>query len=319
MFHSLKIILLVFILGFSLCFSLVAQEDAAGSKDHPMISRYEGSFIYLYEHSSYTRLEIPWKMEDRNVKEKAVEGEYTHIFYGAPEGLSALQVHKNYLMALKDAGFDILYECALGHDKCGRLFRDFRRIDDDSEIFIGKDHCYFAAQLENPSGNVIVTARTVLHTHHEKLDQRPVTELQIIEEKSMETGKVEVNLNADAMAEDIENTGKVRIYGIHFDVDKSTIKSESAPTLSEIASLLKNQEDLNLLVVGHTDVTGGFDHNMKLSRKRAEAVADYLATEHNISPERLRAYGVGFLAPVAPNNTEDGRARNRRVELVKLY
>ncbi|MCF8235348.1 MAG: OmpA family protein [Bacteroidales bacterium] len=319
MLQKTRIIILGLMLGLFSSNSALAQQDVKGSKDHPMISPYEGSFIYLYDHSDYNRIEIPWKMEDRDVQDTAVEGEITHIFYAAPEGLSAFQVHKNYMMALQDAGFEIIYECASGKDKCGRLFRNFEAIDDQWEIFVGNDHSYFVARLEDPAGDMIVTARTVLHTHYGELKQRPVTELQIIEEKSMQTGMVDVNPNAEAMAKDIENTGKVRIYGIHFDVNKATIKSESASVLSEITALLKDNVDLSLLVVGHTDATGGLEHNMELSRERAEAVVDYLTTNHGVSAERLEPHGVGYLAPVATNETEEGRARNRRVELVKLY
>lgn len=317
MLKSLNSVLLVIVLGITPFTFIVAQEDAAGSKDHPMISPYEGSFIYLYEHSDYNRIEIPWKMEGSDLQDTAVEGEITHIFYAAPEDLSAFQVHKNYLMALEDAGFEIIYECLGGQDNCGHLFWDFNAIDDKNEIFHGDGHSYFVARLEDPAGNVIVTSRTIMHTHYQELKQRPVTELQIIEEKTMETGKVNVNLSAEAMAEDIENTGRIRIYGIHFDVDKATIKPESASILAEIATLLGKQENLNLLVVGHTDATGGFDHNLELSRKRAEAVVSYLSTKHDISPGRMEPHGVGYLAPVATNDTEEGRARNRRVELVR--
>ncbi len=319
MFKLFKQFLLVIVFGFSPLVFLFAQEDVAGSKDHPMISPYEGSFIYLYDHSGYNRIEIPWKMENRDIQDTAVEGEYTHIFYAAPKGLSAFQVHKNYLMALEDAGFEIIYECLGGKNKCGRLFRDFDAIDDKWEIFMGDDHSYFVAQLEDPAGNVIIAARTLLHTHYNELAQRPVTELQIIEKKNMETGKVNVSLSAKAMAKDIENTGKVRIYGIHFDVNKASIKSESASTLAEIAALLKNQGDLNLLVVGHTDATGDFEHNLELSHERAEAVTEYLSTKHNISRDRLDSHGVGYLAPVTTNDSKEGRARNRRVELVRQY
>lgn len=319
MLQKTSIFILGLILGLSSLNSVVSQQDVEGSKDHPMISPYEGSFIYLYGHHDYNRIVIPWKMKDRDVQDTAVEGEITHIFYAAPEGLSAFQVHKNYLMALEDAGFEIIYECAGGQDKCGRLFRDFEAIDRKHEIFIGDGHSYFVARMEDPAGNVIVTSRTILHTHYDELEQRPVTELQIIEEKPMETGKVDVSLSAQAMAENIQKTGRVRIYGIHFDVDKASMKSGSASVLSEIATLLKKQEDLNLYVVGHTDATGEFDHNMELSRKRAAAVVKYLTTKSNIPPDRLKDHGVGCLAPVATNQTEEGRAKNRRVELIRMF
>jgi len=310
------IFFLFFIIG-SLEVCAQTKRDVKGSKDHPMISRYKGSFIYLYEKSDYNLIEIPWKMEDRNVQDTTLEGEITHIFYAAPKGLSAFQVHKNYQMALKDAGFEIVYECTGGKDKCGRLFRDFNTIDDKNEIFIGEDNCYLVAMLDDPAGKVLVTARTLLHTHYNELKQRPVTELQVVEEKNMETGMVNVSLNAEAMRENIEKSGKVRIYGIHFDTNKAKIKNDSQTTLSEIASLLNDKSDLHLYIVGHTDATGSFDHNMELSEERANAVTNYLINKEGIDSKRLEPYGVGCLAPVASNSEKNGRARNRRVELVK--
>jgi len=87
--------------------------------------------------------------------------------------------------------------------------------------------------------------------------------------------------------------------------------------LAEIAKLLANNPTLNLHVVGHTDSTGAFDHNMTLSKARADAVMNALVSAHGVAASRLQASGVGPLAPVASNDTEDGRAKNRRVELVR--
>ena len=131
----------------------------------------------------------------------------------------------------------------------------------------------------------------------------------------METGLVTVN--ADALAKDIARAGHVAIYGIYFDTGKAKIKPKSEPTLKEIAKLLRQNPDLALYVVGHTDSRGGFDYNMDLSKRRAEAVVEALVSEYNINEERLHSYGVGFLAPTVSNETEEGRAKNRRVELVK--
>ena len=98
--------------------------------------------------------------------------------------------------------------------------------------------------------------------------------------------------------------------------DKADVKPESTPTLQEIANLLKKDSKLNLYVVGHTDMTGGFDHNMDLSRRRSAAVVKELTTKFGINSSRLTSDGVGPLAPVATNETDDGRKLNRRVELV---
>ncbi|HEX9802440.1 MAG TPA: OmpA family protein, partial [Gammaproteobacteria bacterium] len=115
----------------------------------------------------------------------------------------------------------------------------------------------------------------------------------------------------------IESTGSVALYGILFDSDRATLRQESRPTLDEIAKLLKGEPKLKLLVVGHTDNVGSFTYNMDLSRQRAEAVAAELTHRYGIAASRLHPVGISFASPVASNRSEEGRARNRRVELVE--
>ena len=126
-----------------------------------------------------------------------------------------------------------------------------------------------------------------------------------------------VEANAEAMGNDIDATGHTAIYGIHFDTGKSEIKPESDAAIAEMARLLKGNAGLKLYVVGHTDNVGSLDANMKLSKDRADAVTKALSARHGVAAERLKAYGVGSLSPVASNQTEEGKARNRRVELVR--
>ena len=142
--------------------------------------------------------------------------------------------------------------------------------------------------------------------------------LRVLEEKPMSPGKVKVNIDAETMAEDIDEKGSVSLYGIHFNTDKANIKEKSESTLAEIAKLLDQEPKLNLGVVGHTDATGNIDYNMNLSQRRAEAVVEFLTTEYDLDDEKLTPYGIGPLAPVSSNEEEDGRARNRRVELIKI-
>ena len=107
------------------------------------------------------------------------------------------------------------------------------------------------------------------------------------------------------------------LYGLYFESDKADIKSESAPTLDEIGKLLTENPALELLVVGHTDNQGGFDYNIDLSQRRASSVTRTLIEDYGIDSGRLKPWGVGYAAPVANNATKDGRAGNRRVELVR--
>jgi len=127
----------------------------------------------------------------------------------------------------------------------------------------------------------------------------------------------EVVADAAALGDDLKSTGHAAVYGILFDTGKADIKPESAQAIGEIAKLLKADAGLKLHVVGHTDSVGGVDANLKLSQARAEAVLAALVKDHGIAAGRLRSFGNGPFAPVASNDAEDGRARNRRVELVR--
>jgi OOP family OmpA-OmpF porin len=106
------------------------------------------------------------------------------------------------------------------------------------------------------------------------------------------------------------------IYGINFDFNSDRIREESKPTLDKVAAILKESSDWQMLVEGHTDNIGGESFNRTLSEKRAAAVRNYL-TGAGIDAARLRSAGAGFSQPVATNDTEAGRAQNRRVELIK--
>jgi OmpA-OmpF porin, OOP family len=137
--------------------------------------------------------------------------------------------------------------------------------------------------------------------------------LTTVEKKAMDQ---EVTANAEVFANDIRATGHAAVYGIYFDTGKSTIKPESAKAIEEVAKLLAADPTLKIYVVGHTDNVGGVESNMKLSQDRAGAVAQELIHTHNIGAARLKSSGCGLFAPVASNDSEDGRAKNR-VELVK--
>lgn len=137
--------------------------------------------------------------------------------------------------------------------------------------------------------------------------------VNIVEKGAM---KQDVVADAAALGAGIRSEGRIAIYGIQFDTGKADIKPASEPVLAEIGKLLKAQPALKLHVVGHTDNVAGLELNLKLSKARADAIVQALAARHGAAPGRLVAHGVGPVAPVASNDTEAGRARNRRVELV---
>ena len=138
--------------------------------------------------------------------------------------------------------------------------------------------------------------------------------LRIVEKEAMQQF---IEADAAALAKDIDTTGHAAVYGILFDTGKADIQADSAKAVAEIANLLKASPDLKLHVVGHTDDQGSVDGNMRLSMARAQAVVQALIGTHGIAATRLSAFGCGQYAPVASNDSDEGRTQNRRVELVK--
>jgi outer membrane protein OmpA-like peptidoglycan-associated protein len=278
-----------------------------------LISRYPGATIEECEVTEYNQYTLPLgKLVKRELPEnQLLEGKITRITYNLPQGRSTLEVYQNYKTALKEAGFDILFTCA--QDACGDFKRVYQYINILERHYLvrGKmpNQRFLTAKLSRPEGDVYVTLFVTL-------GWKPyvITQLDVVEVKPMEAGLVTVN--ADALAKDIEKTGHVAIYGIYFDTDKSEVKPESDPVLEEIVNLLNMRPSLRLYVVGHTDNVGKFDYNMTLSQQRADAVVGILTSRYGIPADRLEAHGVGPLSPVASNSTAEGRAQNRRVELV---
>ncbi len=256
----------------------VAQEDVPGSKDHPLLTRMPNFYISDYEYKEFDAADF----KDDKGEDIKVEGHKYDIRYDIKEGSNApseLQILRNYENAIKKIGGSTVYEAG------------------------GEE-----AWLKVERGGKITWIYVYPHC------DGGCYELIIVEKEAMVQ---EVVADAKSLARDISSTGHASVYGIHFDFNKTTVKPESEPTLKEIAKLLKQNPNLNLYVVGHTDSVGKIDYNMQLSNARAEAVVKALITKYGVSQNRLDSYGVGPLAPVASNETEEGRTLNRRVELVK--
>ena len=300
-------------------------KDVPNSSDHPIISRYKDSYLRYYEHINYGEFTLPFSELDDSEENMKVEGEITKNFYVIPDGTSVLKVFRNYEMALKKAGFQTIrkQEKDISYSLSSELYSKINWQSCPGNRFNGVgaktdtgDQSYLAAKLERPEGDVYISLYVADHGIDGGSwgEQRPAVYQVVVEEKEMETGLV----TAGSIIQDIESTGKVSIYGVYFDTDSAEIKSESEPTVKEIAKVLNDNPDLSIYIVGHTDSTGEFDYNMDLSERRAETLVDKLVEEYNINRNRLEPAGVGPLAPKASNEAEDGRAKNRRVELVKM-
>jgi OmpA-OmpF porin, OOP family len=253
------------------------QRDDPKCKDHPLFTRMPDSWIHSCQQREFDA--YAFKLEKG--KTERVEGQYWKLVYYPQAALktkpSELQILRNFENAVKKLGGVVLSQ-----EKSRETFRINK---DGKEIWVE-----VWAEFTGKYG------------------------LTIVQKDAMAQ---DIVANADAFLNDIKATGHATVYGILFDTGKSEIKPESEQAIGEIAKLLKGDTGLNLYVVGHTDNVGGLESNMKLSQSRAEAVMQALVRNYGIGASRLKAFGAGPYAPVASNETEDGRAKNRRVELVK--
>lgn len=277
----------------------------AVDEDHPLLSRYPESKLDKHDVRDFDTYKLVVGLDTKEMafESKALEGKLTRIAYTNPRDRSTLEIFRNYRQALTDAGAEILYECEL--DACGPAF---------ARSAWARFNGLFAASDGDPRYLAARVAKGDVQAYVAVLVGKQRTQVDVVEVKAMDTGLVAVD--PSALARDLEKTGSVRIYGIYFDVDKADIRTESKPALDAIAALLKAQPALSIFVVGHTDSTGALDHNLQLSTARARAVVAALTKDYGAAAARLDPRGVGPLAPVAPNTTDEGRQLNRRVELV---
>jgi outer membrane protein OmpA-like peptidoglycan-associated protein len=332
--------------------AIIPTADKAGSKDNPLLKRYEGSFIVAYEHKGFDKFTLPLsklepvqgKRDNHNniyhepTEKKTLEGTYTRLVYLIPENHSPLEVLRNYQDEIASQDGKILFECEAegcggdpgrsssgGGDRMSLAMYLFpeERITDPA---FSNGHCamtnritdqrYTVAELPASGAHVSVLTYTLKDDLYCKaFNNRTIAVVDIVEAKAREQKMVTVK--AEEMAKKISTTGSIALYGIYFDFNKADIKSESGLTLEQIAKLLRDDSALKLLVVGHTDNVGAFSFNMDLSQRRAAAVVNALVTRYGIDKNRLMPVGVSFASPVASNKTEEGKAKNRRVELVE--
>jgi outer membrane protein OmpA-like peptidoglycan-associated protein len=304
-------------------------QDAPGGADHPLLARYAGAQLNAYTQEEYVELEIVRRTpppEGRSWGEP-VGGKLSLINYLTPPQRTPLEVFRNYQSALKAGGFSTTYECEL--DGCrerringqgryageliARRLSNKRAVSHPPSVEWTDNPSYFiSAERQSPSGTVYVIL--FVTPGYAGSDQATVFQF-VLEAKPMDDGLVTVN--ASAIRDALADAGHIALYGLTFATGSAELTPASAPQLEAMAELLRATPTLRVQLVGHTDNTGAFAANLALSKQRAEAVKDALDRTFGIAPDRLEAHGVASLAPVASNGTDEGRTRNRRVELVQ--
>jgi outer membrane protein OmpA-like peptidoglycan-associated protein len=251
-----------------------APQDAEGCKDSPLVARFPGSHINSCEHKEFESVQMPvGRDKDGGSIEKAIEGEYFSYDVATREGLSNIQLFRNFQTALTKAGYKTIFNGS------------------PDALTVQKGPQYIWMEFKE-------------------------TYYYLTTVKQQEL-KQEATADAAALGNEIDQSGHVAVYGIHFDTGKANILPDSEPILDQIKALLDQRPDLKLRVEGHTDNVGGRAANQKLSELRAAAVVAWLAG-HGIDRSRVAPQGFADTKPVGDNATEEGRAQNRRVELAKM-
>jgi len=167
--------------------------------------------------------------------------------------------------------------------------------------------CFIAARGHDVGKDIYAIVYTIVMENFTLITQ------DVIEVEAVETGLVSV----DNISTDITKKGHIAIYGIHFETGKSVLKPESTDALKTIADYINANTNKKFYIVGHTDNVGEFESNKTLSEERAKSVITELTTKYSVNSVQLKAYGIASLVPVFSNITEEGRAQNRRVEIVE--
>lgn len=290
-----------------------SRTEEQREQDHPIIARYPGAELRDSRAVEYERINLPFGPVDSDGEmgeRLSLTGDLAQHTY-VIENVSTLKVMENYKAAFGKLDFTLDYECELeacGDGNAAKQLGGHVAVDGSVFNFYRKPY-YFVARKQSAQGPLTVAVFVGGYKGDATVQQ------VIVEERGAETDLVKVN--ADELYQEIQQTGKALVYGIYFDTDSATVKPESADALKAISDLLNAHPELNLYVVGHTDDTGDGDHNLSLSSRRATSVTDALKQEFAIDDDRLKPAGVGPYAPVAGNESDEGRRLNRRVELVR--
>lgn len=276
-----KITLTIAIIATSLT-TTFAQQDAEGTKDHPMFPNRMANYFISESKNNFDA--VDFNLAAGGSKMITKEGTKTKIRYdfnfesGQPKP-SALQILRNYESAAKKIGGETAFLNA------GEGIGTFKIIKSTTEVWV---------KVET-GGN----------------DNNDFYELTILEIEAM---KQEITSNDILTA--LNTDGHIALY-INFETGKSDIKPESQKIIDQIVEMLKSNPALKISVEGHTDNVGNLQSNQTLSENRAKSVMNAIISK-GIDKTRLSSKGWGQTKPVDDNKTEDGKAKNRRVEIVKL-
>ena len=266
----------------------------------------------------------PWV--ESGIPGETVEGDITRTAWSLPlDGQTTLQLLEPLRRQLTDRGFRLVFDCA--DDGCGGF--DFRYATEvlpepAMHVDLG-DYRFLSARHDGTGGTEWITllvSRSQAEGHVQVISVFPPG-LGPVPDAPAPAGVTPAPVTpsagpalANEAAARIEMAGSVVLEGLAFESGKAALTDADAPALADLAAWLKAHPDRSVTLVGHTDASGTLAANVTLSRQRAAAARQVLIDRYGLPPAQVSAEGVGPLAPRASNDTDEGRAQNRRVEAV---
>jgi len=331
---------------FSAALQTILTKDQSGAGDSALTGRYQDSVLLAQTIKAFDEIALPagpargkpYASDKAFESVLTAQGKVMRSIYLSPTGRPSLEVATNYFEKVAASGFTPVFQCA--GEACGESFVVLKyRWDNPKSKVLGEnfeqlrklmveaafdqmiDVRYALFKKSAPEGDSYVAIYAGLHrgggfgTYSQGWSDRVGVLVEVVEPRAMDRRMVVVS------AEDIGNKvaaeGRAVFYGIQFDFDKADIKPESAPQLEQMAKFLADHPQMRVFIIGHSDNRGQLDYNLGLSSRRAVAVARALAAQFGLDPARLAPRGLGPLAPIATNRSDEGRAKNRRVEMVE--
>jgi len=308
--------------------SLFAQRttDIENSQDHPLISRFDKSVIEFYKETKWGSYKLPVGSKGNIDWDNPLilEGKVIRIQYTTSTDYNPEFILQNYKKAFSNSGYTLL--TAIAAEELGFSERPHTWINkyyDADDFYKGlnngkfgkglefptwkKEHCFIAVKGNKAGKDIYVAVYIVADEKYNIIAQ------DVIEVEAAETGLV----TAEEILKGITTDGHIAIYDILFDTGKSEIKQGSSDIFQIIAEFIKSNPSKKYFIVGHTDNTGNFEDNKTLAENRAKSVINELVSKYKVDKTQLSAYGVASLVPVSSNSSEEGRAKNRRVEIVE--
>lgn len=324
-------------------FQLVGDVNALLAQVGPQLALPQGSTLLRQQESPAATLLLPTgPAQGDRVPSEPHEGRILRRSWRLVTDRTTLQVFAPLRDRLMEAGFDIRFECR-DRDCGGFAFRFAIETIPAPDMMVHLSDFQFLSAEDSANGSALslLVSRSGGAVYVQLIEQTPIGKtldieapaetatapaspedvagpVALPEQSPGDEAGAERQFETLSLMEQLTRQGRAILSGVDFASGATALTDEEIADLDELARLLQDHPEMRILLVGHTDTVGSLESNIDISRRRAEAVRAYILATVEIAPERISVAGAGFIAPIASNQTPNGKERNRRVEAVLI-